>query len=409
MPVLKLVIGTDFFLQKAARLYDFYDVCGFFVRVIFVYCVSLIRFTACMDVRYMITITQHHPVSRPALFCDALDRITDGVLVMDANQRIVYANATVVDVLACTPEALPGQDIWVVFSDLVGTVFQEQYESAVSRQRPVTFCAFNERFRMWMEVRIFPSWEGVTVCLTDITERKEAEAALRASDTAKDEFLAVLSHELQTPLTSMLGWSDIALEQDTLALYQRAMPIVHRNARRQQRLINELLDMSKLLHGRFVLEQEPAELGILLGEVTDRTTSQAADAGLALTVNPITTRMPIYADIARISYCIEHLLGNSIKFTEPGGRIIVCCQRMGKNAVLTIRDTGLGIAADALQTIFTPFRQVERDEAAGGLGLGLAVVQGIVALHNGTISAASQGVGTGSTFMVKLPLQDASA
>ncbi len=240
----------------------------------------------------------------------------------------------------------------------------------------------------------------------DITARKQAEEELRAADRAKDEFLAVLSHELQTPLTNMLGWSAEALHDGSPAFMAQAMAVVHRNAERQKRLVDEILDMSRLIHRKIDLAREATELGAQARQAVEQVRHLAAERQLTLTLEPAPGPLPICADPARLQQCLGNLLHNSLKFTPTGCAITVRCTRADAQAALTITDTGRGIDAAALPTLFQPFVQVERDERTGGLGLGLTVARGILALHGGTLTADSPGRELGSTFTVTLPLAD---
>lgn len=228
--------------------------------------------------------------------------------------------------------------------------------------------------------------------------------AIKELDHAKDEFLAILSHELKTPLTCILGWSEFAIDQSSVESLRQAMAIIYRNARRQQRLIDELLDMSRLQHQRMDCVMEPTDLGHLTCQAVERGMEAAEKAGVTLTLAPFGEALPINADPRRLALCIDHLLWNGIKFTSSGGKVSVSCRHDGEIATLTVQDTGRGIAPDVLPTVFTPFRQLDRDEAVGGLGLGLAIVRGIVKIHHGRVTAGSPGVGQGSTFTVELPL-----
>jgi len=238
---------------------------------------------------------------------------------------------------------------------------------------------------------------AVVVVSHDITAIKEL-------DHAKDEFLAILSHELKTPLTCILGWAEFALDQSSVDTLGQAMAIIYRNARRQQRLIDELLDMSRLQHRRMDCVMEQTDLGRLTCLAVDRVMEAAEKAGVALALAPFGEALPINADPRRIALCIDHLLNNGIKFTSSGGKVFISCRHDRNKAVLTIRDTGRGIAPDVLPTVFTPFLQLDRDEAVGGLGLGLAIVRGITELHHGRVTAASPGLDQGSTFTIELPL-----
>jgi len=256
------------------------------------------------------------------------------------------------------------------------------------------------------------SYQGrpaVLITAHDITERKRMEQALLEADHAKDEFLAVLSHELQTPLTSMLGWSAEALRVGTPEMMATAMPIVHRNALRQKRLITDLLDFSRLIHHKMHLIPVPLDLGEQATEAVENIRQLAVERQLHLSYEPTSVPLPILTDPARMQQCIGNLLNNSLKFTQEGGSITVRCRRDGDHAILTVEDTGRGIPPEVLPAIFDVFRQVDRDERAGGLGLGLAVTRGIIELHDGSIRAESAGQGRGSTFTITLPLTPVDA
>lgn len=239
------------------------------------------------------------------------------------------------------------------------------------------------------------------LAIQDITALKEA-------DHAKDEFLAVLSHELQTPLTAMLGWSDLALLRDTAAFYREAMEVVQRNARRQRVLIAEMLDMSRLLHRKLMIAPRPADLRAQARFAVANVQPQAGERRITVSLEvDDDAPLPVLVDAERIQQCLGNLLQNSLKFTPPGGRITVSCHREDTTARLAVRDTGRGIAPPLLSTLFDPFHQVDRDERAGGLGLGLAVTRGLIELHGGHIFADSPGPDQGSTFTITLPLHEA--
>lgn len=244
----------------------------------------------------------------------------------------------------------------------------------------------------------------VAVLFTDITARRQAETVLLEADREKDEFLAVVSHELQTPLTSMLGWSSEALRTASPDLMARAMPIVHRNAQRQKRLVDELLEISRLIHRRIALDLMPAELGSQARLAAEAVRPQAEARGLRVTFVAAEEPLPIDADAGRLQQCLGILLNNSVKFTPDGGTITVHCRRDGDAALAIIEDTGRGIAPKALPTLFHSFRQVERNERFGGLGLGLAIAHRLIILHGGSIRAESDGPDRGSRFTIALPL-----
>jgi len=231
--------------------------------------------------------------------------------------------------------------------------------------------------------------------------RAEAEHANRS----KDEFLAVLSHELRTPLTAMLGWVTLLRTgRVSPAQTERALESIERNTRLQARLIEDLLDLSRAITGKLLLDLRPVALGPIVQDAAESLAGATAEKGVKLTVapDPATVR----GDALRLGQVVTNLVGNAVKFTPAGGDITVRLERVGNDARLTVRDTGLGIDPDLLPHIFDRFRQADAggSRRQAGLGLGLAIVHNLVELHGGTVKAESDGPGRGATFTVTLPL-----
>lgn len=231
-----------------------------------------------------------------------------------------------------------------------------------------------------------------------------ANLRLREADKAKDEFLAILPHELLTPLTSILGWAQVARETGDEGTTIKALEVIERNAQRQRRILDDLLDMSRIIHQKFSLVPERIDLWSIAQQCADSIQLTATHRNIRLELDPPTDILPIIADSSRLFQAVCNLLNNALKFTEPGGAVVVRSYQTGDMAVLEIRDTGRGIPQEMLQRIFTPFQQVDRHETKGGLGLGLALVKGIIELHGGEVYASSPGLHKGSTFTVALPL-----
>jgi PAS domain S-box-containing protein len=256
-------------------------------------------------------------------------------------------------------------------------------------------------------LRDVPDQLSVLSLVLDVTERERAVEDLAAANRAKDEFLSVLSHELRTPLNAMLGWSDMlsrqVLDADTT---RRAVHAIGRNARAQLALINDVLDVSRIVSGKFRLDVRPVDLGDILRGVVDAT-RPAADARqltVTLSIGPETF---IVGDPDRLQQIFWNLLSNSVKFTQPGGRVEVSAALADNQVRVRVRDTGVGISADFLPHVFERFRQADSSTTRSpqsGLGLGLAIVRHLTELHGGTVTAESAGVGRGSTFTVTLPL-----
>jgi two-component system CheB/CheR fusion protein len=256
--------------------------------------------------------------------------------------------------------------------------------------------------------------EGVAFVI-DITERKaiekalrESEEALREADRRKDEFLGMLSHELRNPLAPIRN-SLYILSRAAPGGEQarRALAVIDRQVQHTTRLVDDLLDVTRITRGKVRLQRERLDLGSLARRTVEDHRELFAKNGLEVELVVPEDAVFVNADSTRISQVIGNLLQNAVKFTPRGGRATVSVERRDGFGVITVRDTGAGIAREVMPRLFQPFVQAEKtlDRSAGGLGLGLALVRGLVELHGGTVSAHSDGVGKGATFVARLPLE----
>jgi len=233
--------------------------------------------------------------------------------------------------------------------------------------------------------------------------REEAEVANRA----KDEFLAVLSHELRTPLTAMLGWLSILrahrVDQKTT---EHALETIERNAKAQAQLIEDLVDVSRIVGGKLNLELRPIDLLPVINAAIEVVRPAAEAKSINIEINHDSSVAPISGDPDRLQQVIWNLLANAVKFTPKGGSIQVEFGQTESSAELVIRDTGIGIAPQFLPHVFERFRQAESavNRSHRGMGLGLAIVRHLVELHGGTVTASSEGENRGSTFTIRFPL-----
>jgi signal transduction histidine kinase len=239
-------------------------------------------------------------------------------------------------------------------------------------------------------------------------ERHGRDAAEKANQ-ARDEFFAMLSHELRTPLMAVLGWTSLLKgsrlgPEDTTY----AVDIIERNARTQRRMIDDLLDVSRIVTGRLRIDARPiASLAPVLAMVVDSFRPVAHGKGLTVVTDLASDAGPLRADPERLQQVAWNLLSNAIHFTPPGGRIEVRCTRQGSQAVLCVRDTGRGISSEAVPHIFERYWQgTSARMRRQGLGLGLAIAHRIIELHTGSIEAASDGEGRGALFTVRLPIAE---
>jgi signal transduction histidine kinase/methylmalonyl-CoA mutase cobalamin-binding subunit len=238
-------------------------------------------------------------------------------------------------------------------------------------------------------------------------ERRAREAAERAN-RARDDFFATLSHELRTPLMAILGWTALLKSDRLNDADAAAVDLIDRNARVQRRLINDLLDMARIVTGRMRIELQPlASFSELVGVVVDSFRPIALAKGISVYSTLDADTGPLEGDPERLQQVLWNLLSNAIRFTPAGGRIEILCQRSEEDVEVIVRDSGRGIRPEAVPHLFERYWQGQFDSHPGqGLGLGLAIAQRIVSLHSGTVWAASEGEGLGATFTVRLPISD---
>ena len=232
--------------------------------------------------------------------------------------------------------------------------------------------------------------------------RRDAERAART----RDEFLAMLSHELRSPLGAILTWTRMLRRgQLDAERIPNALASVEEAARAQERLVGDLLDISRIAAGKFALKREPVELGPLLEARVEAARASIAEKGVTLAARLDPLGATVRADPMRLQQVFENLLSNAVKFTPAGGRIDVALARRGADVEVSVSDTGIGIAPEILPHVFEAFQQADRSitRRYGGLGLGLAIARRLIEAHGGRIDAESAGEGTGATFRVRLP------
>ncbi|BCS34236.1 two-component hybrid sensor and regulator [Luteitalea sp. TBR-22] len=312
-------------------------------------------------------------------------------------------------------ELVPGLDRWWV----------RAYGRVALTGEPARFENYAAAMQRWFDVYAFrfgdPEARQVAIFFKNVTERKRNElerAALlqrerharteaeRAS-RLKDDFLATISHELRTPLNAMLGWAQILARGADETTIAQGLGAIERNALAQARLIEDLLDMSRIVTGTIRLDVQPVDMRRVIANAveTARPAAEAKGIGIAIMLDEGATA--VRGDATRLPQVVWNLLSNAVKFTPRGGEVHVRLEAAGPDVRLTITDTGEGIAGDFLPHVFERFRQADASTTRmhGGLGLGLAIVKQIVELHGGQVSARSEGADRGATFVVTLPRQ----
>lgn len=353
----------------------------------------------------------------------------DGILILNAaTLKITDVNPFMTELLGYSHAEFLGKELWEIglFSDKEASqeAFKELQRTGYLRYEDLPLQTTNGKLRdveFVSNVYEENSQQVIQCNIRDITDRKRAEkertlllaaaqSARAEADSAngvKDEFLATLSHELRTPLTSILGWSHL-LTKGMLDKQQtaRAIETIARNARAQGRLIDELLDISRILTGKLSLDLHTVKLAPLIQAVVDdvRPTADAKSINLKTEFNSYVG--PILGDRDRLQQIVRNLLTNAIKFTPKGGHVQVRLEQNGSHALIIVNDSGQGIAIELLPHIFERFRQADSSNTRsnGGLGLGLSIVRQLVELHRGTVTAESSGENAGTTFTVMLPL-----
>jgi signal transduction histidine kinase len=240
---------------------------------------------------------------------------------------------------------------------------------------------------------------------------ESALAESREANRIKDEFLATVSHELRTPLNAILGWSRLASNSSDPKLAQHAFEVIDRNGKAQLRLIEDLLDVSRIISGKMAMKIEPVDLVDLMTTAIKSVRAAADAKGIALDLNVPDTLPSIAGDPDRLHQVLWNLLSNGVKFTPPKGRVDVRAERVDFHVEITVRDTGIGIAPEFLPHVFERFRQVSNGTTreSGGLGLGLSIVRYLVEAHGGCVRAESPGTDLGATFTIELPLKGAAS
>lgn len=243
------------------------------------------------------------------------------------------------------------------------------------------------------------------------TAQRRAERATRQAEEAsrlKDEFLTTVSHELRTPLSAILGWAMLLRRErnTSAAALDKGLEVIERNARAQQRIIEDILDVSRMVCGKFRLKHAPLALEVVAREVCESLRCAAAARNVELVLTAPGGPHWMFGDADRLRQILWNLVSNGVKFTPAGGIVHVQITRIGQALTVTVRDTGDGIDPEFLPYVFQHFRQADgtTTRAHGGLGLGLAMVRHLTEMHGGTVSAESDGAGKGATFTVRLPI-----
>jgi PAS domain S-box-containing protein len=332
-----------------------------------------------------------------------LEQAADAIVVCDRGGVVVRASEAAKRLCVASPL---GRDFRSVFGIPLPAGPTDVLETVVD-------CGGPARAIMLMSARPLVRREGTVgtvVTLTDISVRKRAEEAERhareaaeAANRSKDEFLAMLAHELRNPLSAVCNALEVARTGEDHR--ERALTIAARQADQLVRLVDDLLDVARIQSGKIELRRGPVELGLVVERALEAIRRVTETRGQQLDLR-LESPLHVDGDEARLAQIVGNLLSNAAKFTQPGGRIDVAVCRDGQEVVVRVRDEGVGIAPELLPHVFDLFTQGAQglDRASGGLGIGLTVTRRLVELHGGRVEARSAGAGRGAEFEVRLPL-----
>jgi len=372
------------------------------------------------------------------IFDTTLSAITDFAYILDRDARFLYVNKALLDLWGLKLEQAIGKDFFdLKYPDELAAKLAKQVrqvfetKKGLSDETPYTSPTGAGGCYEYIFSPVFAedgTVEVVAGSTRDVSERKRSEEqllqivsereGLLSSERAarseaertsrmKDEFLATLSHELRTPLNAILGWSQILSgEGRNDADVSEGLATIERNARAQTQIIEDLLDMSRIISGKVRLDVQRVDLATVVRAAVE-TLKPAADAkGVRLQTVLHPQAGPVSGDPNRLQQIFWNLLNNAVKFTPRGGRVQILLERVNSHFEVSITDTGEGIKPDFLPYVFDRFRQSDASTTRrhGGLGLGLAIVKQLVELHGGTVQAQSPGEGMGATFTISLPL-----
>ena len=347
------------------------------------------------------------------------DTTSAGMVRVSADLRYLWVNRVFAAWAGRTPEQIAGRPIVEVIGPdglraLAPSIDELRAGRRVEYERLAHYAHLGLR---WIYSVAEPTFDaagrpdGWVAVVSDIHERKMAQEALRESDRRKDEFLATLAHELRNPLAPIRNAVSLLARQQGLApQVEWARSVIDRQVGQMTRLIEDLLDIARITSGKLLLRREPLSLGAVidLALETSRPHIDAAEQHLTLRLAAGETWLD--ADRTRLAQVFSNLLNNAARYTPRGGSIALGTRREGSDVIITVEDTGRGFPPEVAERIFEPFSQWAADgQSTGGLGIGLALVRGIVGLHGGRVEAASAGSGKGSRFTVRLPAGEPAA
>src|SRR5262245_30620909 len=339
---------------------------------------------------------------------DYLEGLMEGFVAYDRNWVMTYINGAGETMLGRKRADVVGKTWHEAFPHAVGNPVDAMYQRVMHERRPERMEYFYPHYGRWMEIAAAPVRSGgVGVYFRDISDRVRALEALREADRRKDEFLAVLAHELRNPLSPIRnGVQLLRLGDGVSDLRGQTLDMIDRQAGHLVRLVDDLLDVSRITSGKMALQKTALELSTVVASAVE-TCRPAIDAARhSLVLDLPAESLLVHVDFVRLAQVVSNLLSNAARYTVAGGRIELKVRREARDAVISVADNGIGIAPEILPRVFDMFMQGGHHPRGrqSGLGIGLALARNLVELHGGTIEAKSDGVDRGAQFIVRLPV-----
>jgi PAS domain S-box-containing protein len=341
-----------------------------------------------------------------------LESITDGFQVIDGGWHITYLNHEAKRFFAANgvdPDSLIGKELWNdVFPGSRDSEAARHFARAMTERVPVVFEEHHSGAKKWYASRVYPLADGgLAHYFQDVTERKRVEEALTEANRRKDEFLAVLAHELRNPLAPISHSFEI-LRQSGISgpAAERVFEMMERQVSHMVRLVDDLLEISRITRGQIELRRKPVELAAVIRNAVETSMPLIDARRHQLAVTHPSAPLIVDADAVRLSQVFANLLNNAAKYTDEGGRIALTVRHDEDQVAVSVRDNGVGIPEEMLSRVFDLFAQVDRSaaRAQGGLGIGLTLVRSLVEMHGGQVEVRSDGPGHGTEFIVRLQL-----
>jgi PAS domain S-box-containing protein len=338
------------------------------------------------------------------------DSMNEGFALLGNDWKLIHVNEIAAQMAKIPRAELIGRDHWEVVPELVGTDVETLYRRVQATGRPETIehlYVFPSGQTAWIDIRVYPSLEGgLAIFFRDITKRKQVEHELRESARRKDEFLAMLAHELRNPLAPIGSAAELLqmVKLDQAGIRQ-ASEIIGRQVGHMTHLVDDLLDVSRVTRGLVELDDAVLDIRHIVTDAVEQVTPLIQSRRHRLTLHLSPDATVVMGDRKRLVQVIANLLNNAAKYTPEHGHIALKTEVRAAHVLLEVTDDGIGMAPELVSRVFDLFSQAERtsDRSSGGLGLGLSLVKSLVELHGGTVSCFSDGLGKGSRFSVCLP------